>query len=681
MVERISVAIALEGGKEVERQLEDIGQAGQKAFADISKSAEQVGGFKNLNADEVTKKLQEFGVTGAEAINKIQTAVKSASQLESIVQGIGAVESAFLGIAEAAAIVGAAVIAATVALSRYTSEAAKVAEQLRPLADLSGQAFQSVSALQIAFAQGGTAAQKFAEEFTNLQTKVSEAGITMADDIDKSSQRIVQAQQAVRQAAAGVAQAQEKAHQSELNIANAQLNLQQAQVAQRRQLTGLADPGAEKRLADARAILAVQEAQQRLDTANVAQQRLQQRTATDRVKLQEAKHQADVAEANDLAVIIGLYQRMAEGAKIAFDPLTEQATKNKALLAALAQAGDNYTFVLADILKNASALERVQIGKALALDPKTIETLSQGSTALREQQQAVESLGLALTDVDRANLKAFNDSWSKLGATASAAMEKLGAALAPIGTLIAQGLLVALEAVIREVDNLVSDVSKIGTEINNAATLGAAGIRLLVDAIKAAGTAIGDFASLLSGITWGTFADAAVAAWNQVLDVINKAIAAVQQFIGLAPSAAPAASGGGGGGEGFARGGLLGGRGSGTSDSNLAWVSRGEHIMPAAAVRQPGVLAFLEALRLTGGNLRAVFDGMGRFALGGLVRGPIPAFAGGGMVGGHLGTLTLGLPSGDSVTVRATSGVVDQLRKEAALAQVRSGGRKPSRYS
>jgi hypothetical protein len=43
--------------------------------------------------------------------------------------------------------------------------------------------------------------------------------------------------------------------------------------------------------------------------------------------------------------------------------------------------------------------------------------------------------------------------------------------------------------------------------------------------------------------------------------------------------------------------------------------------------------------------------------------------------------LTLGLPSGGSVAVRASASVVETLRQEAALAQVRSGGRKPSRYS
>jgi hypothetical protein len=130
-----------------------------------------------------------------------------------------------------------------------------------------------------------------------------------------------------------------------------------------------------------------------------------------------------------------------------------------------------------------------------------------------------------------------------------------------------------------------------------------------------------------------------------------------------------------------AGGGLLGGRGSGTSDSNLAWVSRGEYITPARAVAQPGVLAFLEALRRSGGNLSAVLDGMGRFALGGMIRGPMPAFAAGGLAGG-MSNVTIQFPGLPAIGgLRASSDVVDQLHRAAALAQVRSGGRKPSRYS
>src|SRR6478672_6877746 len=97
------------------------------------------------------------------------------------------------------------------------------------------------------------------------------------------------------------------------------------------------------------------------------------------------------------------------------------------------------------------------------------------------------------------------------------------------------------------------------------------------------------------------------------------------------PGGGAAPSTGGGIGH-AAGGGLIGGRGTGTSDSNLAWVSRGEHIMPARAVAQPGVLALLEALRRSGGDLSWVLGQIGRFAMGGPVGLPALASAGlGGM--------------------------------------------------
>jgi hypothetical protein len=129
----------------------------------------------------------------------------------------------------------------------------------------------------------------------------------------------------------------------------------------------------------------------------------------------------------------------------------------------------------------------------------------------------------------------------------------------------------------------------------------------------------------------------------------------------------------------LAEGGLLGGVGTGTSDSNLAWVSRGEYITPARAVSQPGVLSFLEALRQSGGNLSRVLNGMSHFALGGMVP-RMPAFAAGGLAGGSNVTIQFpGLPAIGGL--RASADVVEQLHRAAALAQVRSGGRKPSRYS
>jgi len=193
---------------------------------------------------------------------------------------------------------------------------------------------------------------------------------------------------------------------------------------------------------------------------------------------------------------------------------------------------------------------------------------------------------------------------------------------------------------------------------------------------------------------WQKIKDIGTAAWKAVGDAINdwvikpckalfewmeKLIGKLQELLGLGQQvgSAEGANPVTGAGQSFAGGGTVGGRGSGTSDSNLAWVSRGEHIMPARAVRQPGVLAFLEALRRSGGNLRNVLDGMGRFALGGPVA--LPAFAGGGL--NSMSNVTIQFPGLAPIGgLRAPSDVVEELRKAAAMAQVRSGGTKPSRY-
>jgi hypothetical protein len=168
-----------------------------------------------------------------------------------------------------------------------------------------------------------------------------------------------------------------------------------------------------------------------------------------------------------------------------------------------------------------------------------------------------------------------------------------------------------------------------------------------------------------------TAINVAAVALDGLILKLNQAASAAAGVFPSGPAMAPQAPG-------HAHGGMIGGRGTGTSDSNLAWVSRGEHIMPARAVAQPGVLAFLEALRRSGGNLSRVLDRMGHFATGGLVT--MPALAGGGL--GSMSHVTIAFPGLPEISgLRASSGVVEQLQRAAAMAQVRSGGRKPSRYS
>jgi hypothetical protein len=295
--------------------------------------------------------------------------------------------------------------------------------------------------------------------------------------------------------------------------------------------------------------------------------------------------------------------------------------------------------------------------KGLKVPPDTIAAIEKGSAALAKSQAAAERHKVAVD--------ALTQSWTKLttafvaSSFAPAPVEDLGAGLDNfIKDLQSLG---ALEHAI--IDPIIAAFQSIPAAFNAVVAQVQATIQTWVT------TPIGD--------AWQWLKDS----FQSALDWMAEKWAAFKSiFTGAGtPAGAGAAGGQVGGSAGFAGGGLLGGRGSGTSDSNLAWVSRGEHIMPARAVSQPGVLALLEALRFSGGNLRAVLNSMGHFALGGMVapRLAIPALAGGGM---HNVTIAFpGLP--DITGLRASSAVVDQLRNAAAMAQVRSGGRKPSRYS
>jgi hypothetical protein len=93
-----------------------------------------------------------------------------------------------------------------------------------------------------------------------------------------------------------------------------------------------------------------------------------------------------------------------------------------------------------------------------------------------------------------------------------------------------------------------------------------------------------------------------------------------------------------GGTEKKATGGVLGGIGTGTSDSNLAWFSRGEYLVRAAVVREPGVLRHLEDLNRHGSRALAPVPVM--------IEAPVPRFAEGGLV--DQGATTNEQPNQDS---------------------------------
>jgi len=124
---------------------------------------------------------------------------------------------------------------------------------------------------------------------------------------------------------------------------------------------------------------------------------------------------------------------------------------------------------------------------------------------------------------------------------------------------------------------------------------------------------------------------------------------------------------GGEGAEAKAEGGLFRGRGTGTSDSNLVWLSNEEYVVRAAVVRQPGVLKHLEDLNRQG--VRSLVSTpviadvpATRFAEGGLVEKGAVADDGGVLNGRLVLGLEDGLvlremdtPTGQRILIRALS--------------------------
>ena len=188
MAEKLSVQIELQGGQEIARQLEGIGEAGQKAFADISKSAEQVGGFKNIKPDEVTAKLEEMGVTGSEAIGKIQQAVQKAGRLESLVQGIATAETALKALAVAAVPVGLAIAAAMQAAAKATIAFADQVNKINDQAIKLGAGVEQVDQFRAALEKAGVSAQSIGQI---LQSKLaSEQGVAGLEAFIRSLEKM-----------------------------------------------------------------------------------------------------------------------------------------------------------------------------------------------------------------------------------------------------------------------------------------------------------------------------------------------------------------------------------------------------------------------------------------------------------------------------------------------------------
>jgi hypothetical protein len=678
MAEKLSILIALEGGDEIAKQLADIGEAGQKAFADIGKSAEQAGGFKNIKPEEVTQKLKDMGVTGVDAINKIQKAVQSAGRLETLVEGITAVETGFVALGRAAGPVIGTLIAAAGAIAKAWLGIAKSINEVDAAAAKLGVSFQQFDKLRQGFLQAGISSEAVTSGLQKLKSQLDQMDVERVkqafNELADAATRGFGAQgtaqlRLLQQAAEGVGPAADAAREALVKLGQASGGEQLGKTA---------------------------EAFQRLG--------IQGRTLNEVMPQIIAKLQAmpDSVERTNLAIsLLGdklgveLIAALRTGSLTIeqFNAATGNLTREQQIAAAQTQqslnqmstAWDNFkanviapiAIPLFDFMKR----ELDEISKRIATTKQEWDALKGALSTITPKTTIDISLTQSLApEIDKVNQK-LAETEQKAAAT-NQALQQTGQAGQQAGQQAAQGLqlitdpFTGLPQYVRAANEALAQTGQAGQQAGQQASQG---LQQVDTAAQTTNSTLSTLASTLAGWNWDPIA-AGVRVWNDITAAVQRFIDKVLVAIGLKPAggSAPAAADGGGG---MAGGGLLGGRGSGTSDSNLAWVSRGEHIMPARAVAQPGVLAFLEALRRSGGNLSRVLDGMGRFELGGLVRSPMPAFAAGGLAGG-MSNVTIQFPGLPAIGgLRASSDVVDQLHRAAALAQVRSGGRKPSRYS
>src|SRR4051812_34777123 len=94
MAAKLSARIELDGGKEIERQLESLSKTAQKVFSDINKSASKAGGFDKLPSGAFDDAVSSAKLAGDE-IEKVKKLLGDTAKLEKVVQALSLVDGAF----------------------------------------------------------------------------------------------------------------------------------------------------------------------------------------------------------------------------------------------------------------------------------------------------------------------------------------------------------------------------------------------------------------------------------------------------------------------------------------------------------------------------------------------------------------------------------------------------------
>jgi hypothetical protein len=601
MAEKISVQIALEGGQEIARQLEDIGEAGQKAFADIAKSAEQVGGFKQLDPGAVTEKLKAFGIEGTAAFEKIQQAVQKAARFESLTQGIATAENALLALGRAAVPVSAAIVAAISAATKATIGFAEEIQKASIEATKLGLTVDQFDRMRSTMEGLGTSSSTAGQAIRGFSQTLEQI------NIDKVNQAFKQLQ-ALESAGIGP-----RGSQQLKTLQDAALGTGKAAelAAQRLKELGLAVPPN-----------TISEQFQRISQSIAGLNREAQFNAVIQAlaQIQDPAQQAALAMkffGDSGAEVARKLQTLGPAAVTAKDAMAGLITPADAAKADALDSSINRLSTSFNRLGSVSFAGPITI----ALDAIATTLDKVNATASRTTFGGLVQ-GAALLNPIHATMQLIISALQNLSGTAQQSgqsMAQAGQQGAQAGQQIAQAGQTAFQAWQQgqlAVGPFGQSLSLVATQAQQAGQAGAQAGQQIATGMNTANQALQSTATQANATTQAVQQvkppeASSWTSWGQtVIGVLQSAINKLLEWIGLQSKAGAGGSGGGGGDgvPGKARGGLIGGRGTGTSDSNLAWLSRGEFVMRAAAVQQFGA-GFFAALNA------------GRFADGGLVGG------------------------------------------------------------
>lgn len=666
--DRLNVRVGLEGDEEVRRGLENLGEAGQRAFQSLVRASEDAQKSTQGMAQQFTVLRQRMG--------EVQESVGRIGERFRFVGG----EIARVGATIAAAFSVRAIIHMTSAWADLTGRirnaipaTADAADVMQRLVDVAQRSYQEIDVVANAFA---TSARSLREMGLSMEKQL-DLFEAINNAMTLSGAKGVQAESVMRALTRAM-------QEGALKGANFQAVLDNGG----RILEVLAD---------------------HLNTTVAGLTKMAKEGRITGKVLQEAllgalpKLRADLDEMDDTIADGFLKIRNAMQAWVG---QTDEATGfSRTLASALVWVAENFDLVAKVVatviagfllLKTIGlAVEMFTLAKALIgligplakISALMIASpwglmaagLLAAAVAVLALTGNLDSFASIITDTV-ASLTGFSEEAEAAGEKAKGALEGADKATSGLSTG-AQAASQAMKGVSDQADTLATEADKAKDSTVELGDKGVeAGANITTEMEKTAS----------SIVTLGENVDSTTESFLRMAEAAKEAARAAQAATG-------GDGGSGGGGIGFAGGGRVRGPGTGTSDSILARLSNGEYVVRAAAVRKYGT-QFLDAInrmRLGGNKAPAFRDGGPinfRDFVGGLAK-PVAAarFASGGLAraasvnivertapAGRPLSLTIGDQTFTGLT--APEDVATQLSQFATARQVRRAGRAPSWY-